>query len=275
MEQDVIDDFAKNIRYVCGYYKSISDICRKIGVNRSQFSKYISGSTMPSQYILRKICNFFGVDYREIILPHHEFKSIFEANHGLYGIERNNSYFSRIKSNDKALSIYLGYYCCYKISMVNDNKIVKSIMLISKNESNFTVNYIERSPERRHRYKGYIYYVGDRLFINAYDSMFDSELLSIVMYPSLTTKVSVLSGLCLGVASNITKTPNCVRIALLRISEPALLKNAISRCGVFDKGDADLPASIISILHPEEGSLPLRMYPSQIEQQAGKPVSTR
>lgn len=264
MQQDIIEDFAKNIRYVCGYYKSVSDVCRKTGINRSQFGKYISGTIMPSPYILRKICDFFGVDYREIILPHSDFKRIFESNHGSLGVNKNNTLSVPIKSNDKALSIYLGYYHCYKISMINDAQVVKSVMFISREKSDFSVNYIERSSERRHRYKGCIYYVGDRIFINAYDSIFDSELLSMVMYPSNTTKVSILSGLCMGVTSDIKKTLNCVRIVFVKIPHITLVKDAISQCGVFDKYDVVLP-EIARLLLYSDTQLPEKISPLQIE----------
>lgn len=55
-------DLPKNLRLLCSYHRSIAAVCRELGVNRSQFNRYLGGETMPSLRLMRRICDFFGVE---------------------------------------------------------------------------------------------------------------------------------------------------------------------------------------------------------------------
>src|SRR5262249_10936131 len=55
---------------------SISDICRQAGINRHQLQRYLKGSSAPSLKTLRRICDFFGLDEHEILLPHGAFAEL-------------------------------------------------------------------------------------------------------------------------------------------------------------------------------------------------------
>lgn len=54
--------FADNLRALCTQHGSIAAVCRALGMNRQQFNKYLSGSTLPNGPTLQKICSFFAVD---------------------------------------------------------------------------------------------------------------------------------------------------------------------------------------------------------------------
>src|SRR3546814_16222778 len=70
--------FAENLRLLCSYYESVSAVCRRLGMNRQQFNKYLAGHSMPSRHNLRRICAFFGVEEAEIMLPNRRFAAIVE-----------------------------------------------------------------------------------------------------------------------------------------------------------------------------------------------------
>lgn len=53
--------FAENLRLLCSYEKSVSAVCRSVGINRQQFSKYLSGANQPSTNNLRRICDHLQV----------------------------------------------------------------------------------------------------------------------------------------------------------------------------------------------------------------------
>jgi transcriptional regulator with XRE-family HTH domain len=55
-------NFADNLRALCARHGSIAAVCSAIGMNRQQFNKYLSGSTLPNAPTLEKICGFFGVE---------------------------------------------------------------------------------------------------------------------------------------------------------------------------------------------------------------------
>jgi len=54
-------NFADNLRALCTRHGSIAAVCAAIGMNRQQFNKYLSGSTLPNAPALERICSFFGV----------------------------------------------------------------------------------------------------------------------------------------------------------------------------------------------------------------------
>ncbi|RGP39229.1 XRE family transcriptional regulator [Pseudotabrizicola alkalilacus] len=51
-----------NLRQLCSDTPSVSELCRKIGVNRTQFNRYLTGTAFPRPDVLFRICSHFGVD---------------------------------------------------------------------------------------------------------------------------------------------------------------------------------------------------------------------
>lgn len=61
--------FGRNLRQLCAAEQSISDLCRRIGINRTQFNRYLNGEAFPRPDILQRICQHFGVDARILLEP--------------------------------------------------------------------------------------------------------------------------------------------------------------------------------------------------------------
>jgi transcriptional regulator with XRE-family HTH domain len=51
-----------NLRRLCAETDSISALCRQIGVNRTQFNRYLTGTAFPRPDVLYRICAHFRVD---------------------------------------------------------------------------------------------------------------------------------------------------------------------------------------------------------------------
>lgn len=66
------EDLAANLRHLCAEHPSVAAICRGIGINHQQFSKYLSGRTRPSPHNLRRISRFFDVPEALLLGPHSE-----------------------------------------------------------------------------------------------------------------------------------------------------------------------------------------------------------
>ena len=64
--------FKDNLRLLCSYYKSIFEVCRRLGINRPQFNRYLSGINHPASNKMRRFYEFFGVEYYEILLLHQQ-----------------------------------------------------------------------------------------------------------------------------------------------------------------------------------------------------------
>ena len=59
----------KNLRSLSQSAPSISALCRALGVNRTQFNRYLSGESFPRPDVLFRICTYFNVDARIILEP--------------------------------------------------------------------------------------------------------------------------------------------------------------------------------------------------------------
>ncbi len=61
--------FGQNLRILAAKEPSISDLCRKLSINRTQFNRYLSGETSPRPLLLKRICEYFDVDARILLEP--------------------------------------------------------------------------------------------------------------------------------------------------------------------------------------------------------------
>lgn len=61
--------FGANLRLLSKRYPSISELSRRLGINRTQFNRYLSGESFPRPDVLDRICSFFDVDARILLEP--------------------------------------------------------------------------------------------------------------------------------------------------------------------------------------------------------------
>lgn len=61
--------FGTNLRRLSEDFKSISALSRELGINRTQFNRYLSGESFPRPDVLARICAFFDVDARVLLEP--------------------------------------------------------------------------------------------------------------------------------------------------------------------------------------------------------------
>ena len=61
--------FGENLRILANSYRSVSQLCRELGINRTQFNRYLSGESFPRPDVLHRICTFFNVDARILLEP--------------------------------------------------------------------------------------------------------------------------------------------------------------------------------------------------------------
>ena len=67
--------FGANLRQLSRQFSSIAGLCRELGINRTQFNRYLSGESFPRPDVLHRICTFFGVDARILLEPVSDIKA--------------------------------------------------------------------------------------------------------------------------------------------------------------------------------------------------------
>ncbi|GHE00722.1 XRE family transcriptional regulator [Defluviimonas sp. 20V17] len=61
--------FGQNLRQLASREASVTKLCARLEINRTQFNRYLSGETFPRPDILHRICTHFGVDARILLEP--------------------------------------------------------------------------------------------------------------------------------------------------------------------------------------------------------------
>lgn len=54
--------FTGSLRMLCEKRGSVNAVCRELGINRQQFAKYLSGTNLPSAYVIQRLILYFAVD---------------------------------------------------------------------------------------------------------------------------------------------------------------------------------------------------------------------
>jgi transcriptional regulator with XRE-family HTH domain len=61
--------FSDNLRFLLEGRPSVAHVCREIGINRTQFNRYLSSEAFPRPDVLSQICDYFEVDARILLEP--------------------------------------------------------------------------------------------------------------------------------------------------------------------------------------------------------------
>ncbi len=68
--------FGANLRQLANSYRSVSELCRQLGINRTQFNRYLSGESFPRPDVLDRMCRFFDIDARILLKPLDEIEPV-------------------------------------------------------------------------------------------------------------------------------------------------------------------------------------------------------
>tara|TARA_R110002167_G_scaffold23131_6_gene82449 strand:- start:1011 stop:1838 length:828 start_codon:yes stop_codon:yes gene_type:complete len=249
---------ADNLRLLCSYKKSISEVCRELEINRQQFNKYLSAKTAPSGNNLRLICDYFGVEEYEILMPHDEFEPIIRArpvtNTESSPVHRPEFEFldQLIQHSSGDLSKYEGSYYIYYYSTSFPTRVLKGYGVIYEEEGRHFFKWIERLSLKEggdhdgfiYKLKGMVLGLGNRIFCSGYEQILKNEMVHLTLFPTYKNKVSQLSGLMLGVSGTDSREPVCQRIILSYLGKQVSHRQALKRCGIFDENSDEIGEEI-------------------------------
>lgn len=250
-------NFALNLALLCSYYSSVSEVCRRVGINRQQFNKYLAGRAMPSRHNLRLICDFFGVEEAEISLPNRRLADIVDlrpqmrrpsASHPTH-VEHLE--LLRHLGGNK-LDAYLGYYYRYFYSYGFPGRIVKSLLgVFRKGDVYYTKNLgvlSEDHAERRHavrfKYLGLPLLVNDRIFLLEYESVLCDIISETILYPAYRNRVDRLLGVQCTLSGRRSREPAAGKVVFEFLGRDIHVRRALRSCGLFPH-DGDEVASAI------------------------------
>jgi transcriptional regulator with XRE-family HTH domain len=252
-------NFATNLRLLCGRHRSVSEVCRRLGINRQQFNKYLAGTSLPSPATLGRICAFFAIDQGDILVAPDEFARLAGARPPEQGpvppplfaptVDRIVTHFPE---SSRKLERYVGYYFGYYCTPAYPRKVIKSLSRICRSGDHFYDRTIERLVDKRRpharfsvcKYTGSVVHTEDRIYI-AHANLFLNQTMSLVVfYPSYRATLQYLSGVCVSVSSGPGRQPFASRVVYQYLGATIDRRQALAACGLYPIDSAEIGEEI-------------------------------
>ncbi len=137
--------FGANLRILAQSYPSISELSRQLGINRTQFNRYLSGESFPRPDVLARICAFFDVDARVLLEP---VQNIRDTSDPLTGDFLGDFVGAGVKDIDEAL-FPSGFYRFSRRSFMDRERFVVGVVWVFREgDSTFVRGYEARAAMR-------------------------------------------------------------------------------------------------------------------------------
>lgn len=250
------DRLPANLAFACSHFPSIAEVCRRIGVNRQQFNKYLAGQVRPSKHNMRRICDFFGVTEAELLLEEHRFAALLAIKRRPAAEQTPPPHLRGLKALRRAsgdLSRYVGCYYRYFYTFGHPGRITRSFGVLARSGESYFWKNIELFRDtpfgRRQvvsKYEGVAFLVGDRISILEYDALMSSSITQLVLYPSYKPGIGYLVGVQTGGSIRRGRKPAASAVLLEYLGPEVDARRALARCGLFAEEaiDPDIRALI-------------------------------
>ena len=256
-------DFAQNLRRLCGEHRSVAEVCRQLDINRQQFNKYLAGAALPSAHTRARIAAFFALDESALHLPAAEFRAI-----------RRQPAPAPASTPEAAARLrrYLGYYHAYYLTPAYPGRILVSLTALRAGSGGVTDNMIERlKTQPRHRgpvatckYSGPVVLTDDRIFITHNRSRPHRVVGLSILYATQRARQQVLSGVFCSVSGSPGRPPYAGRLVYEYLGTEIDGRAAVARCNIYDANsraiDGEIRERVRNRLAPGEDVLKALEY---------------
>lgn len=264
-------NFADNLAYASSLYPSIAEVCRRIGINRQQFNKYLAGMVRPSSHNMRRICDFFGVTEAELMMDSVRFADLVSLRMQPRPNTKLAPYMQQIEhllQGSASLERYLGYYYRYNYAFSYPGKITCSLAVIYGDEDRFYWKNIEvikntklNQSRSTSKYEGVTFLLGERIHILEYEPQVATNVTQLMLYPNYQARMDYLIGLQTGGPMKRGRKPAAATVLLEYLGRNINLRRALARCGMFDEKEINPEIQGLIYNHIPEGG-----YVFEVEQ---------
>ena len=250
-------DYRRNLQFCCDHYRSVSEVCRRLAINRQQFNRYLLGSAIPSRHNHKLITDFFGLEDGELFTPHGSFAASFkrrvEAQDAAAVPPRLLSLLQAVSSPGTAgLSEYQGFYFKYFYTYLGEKRIKRELALWRFDKDVLVSSVKQRYLGEDERddaalrfltYRGVVGNLGDRLVIVDHHRGTSHEVSAMLLYPK-GRLLRRLNGVTLGVSHGSARSIAAARVVMDFLGTEIDIRAALGRLGTFDLDEPTVPESI-------------------------------
>lgn len=243
-------NFADNLRALCARHGSIAAVCRALGMNRQQFNKYLSGSTLPNVATLEKICGFFRIESESLFHDPAGFEKPKRAPplaglplHGL-GLAAGAI------AGMQPATLRPGCYHLYSLWPRDEGKCLREALFIQeKGGATLFTRFTKYRPvgQRQHyflsgRHDGMVLETHNMRFLLSLNRKGCGEVSLISIGAENALSQGLLNGLALVMSPS--GTPQAVRASLEFRGCSELLRRTIREAGILALSDAAVPDQV-------------------------------
>ncbi|MCT4558468.1 MAG: helix-turn-helix domain-containing protein [Pelagimonas sp.] len=118
-----------NLRQLSKRAASISALCRELGINRTQYNRYLAGESFPRPDVLHRICSHFNVDARILLEPVEE---ISNTGGGPFQHPFVTDFLGERASYIPEEELPSGFYRFARRSFMDESKYVQGLIFVSR-----------------------------------------------------------------------------------------------------------------------------------------------
>jgi transcriptional regulator with XRE-family HTH domain len=239
-----MSDFAKNLRTLSERSRSVSALCRELGINRQQFARYLSGERKPSVYNCRRLADHFGMAMAELSIEHAEF----EKRHGGTPKVANTRLakaapqdqhvsFGNSLGNLAELKALTGYYYSYLQTPSDPARLLQSLVHLHFDGTNVLSTMDEslgKMPDgtrRKSKYEGVVSLLNGCLFIVDMETTSRDTILETILRLPYRSKHDVLWGVIMGMTTGLRRMPFASITAWKFLGKRIDARSKLERCG--------------------------------------------
>lgn len=250
---------SQNLRLLSSYARSVSEVCRETGLNRTQYHRYLAGQGEPSLRSLRRICDFFGVEEHEIFQDAAVFREIIRLRPPRMGqvIDPFQVIQARLTEGDESTTVAMGYYHMIFRPDPKTDLIYRNLVRLSKTPRGLIIKLIERYPRpaislpRRMVYEGTAFLRHSKLFAQVQERRHRRSTWFLVVIVGDFASPTHLRGQALGCEPEGMSGLSSFTFVLVHLGESPSLRAALSSCGYFKADEVRLSPDIEMVLRNE------------------------
>ncbi|MGI9407706.1 MAG: helix-turn-helix domain-containing protein [Hyphomicrobiaceae bacterium] len=250
-------DLAKNLRLLCGFEKSVSEVCRSVGINRQQFNKYLNQASRPSPYNLQRISDHFAIKPADLYLPHDEFADRMQFHSGRIGnaarLTRNQPLANAFPGDRAKLRRYVGYYLVYFHSFSWTGSILCAATHVFEADGVIRTKTVERSRDPEDgtlylsKYDGQVSLLGNRIFVVEHQSLANDAIVETVLQPIERSQLVLLRGTTFGLSSK-RRDPYVSRCVWKHLGTNVDLRAVLNAVGLLPIEENRIDPKILRII---------------------------
>src|SRR6056297_513982 len=140
--------FGQNLRRLTAGFPSVAGLCRDLGINRTQFNRYLSGESFPRPDVLHRICQFFDVDARVLLEPVEDLRP---SSFDLLNHPALEGFFGNTPVTVPEEAFPSGFYRFVRRSFIDDDQFVLGLVRLFREDGYTFLRGFEPRDAMRHQ----------------------------------------------------------------------------------------------------------------------------